>query len=368
MPSGVPVTGTITVYAGGTYATIDPTTGIDGWRSVATTTVRNAITTARRRQGMAVWVQSDTPVVGGSLWTLNAAPWAGDDTDWTQFTGGGSGTVTTVSVVTANGVSGTVANASTTPAITLVLGAITPTSIGSATTATTQSPGDNTTKIATTAFVTAAVVAGTTITLTGAVTGSGTTSIATTAATIATLNVVANTTAGTAAPAGVTLSALLDATVGSAQATLIARSASAWVSLPPGSTGQPLKCFGSASNLAYSDVGLLITQHSGTIVVPSGTTGTITMDLSLGDWQIPATCTGDFTLALSNPTTGQQFTVVLTQAASAHVVTWFSGITWMGAPYTAPTMPATSGAKLSATFKCISAGVYLGWWLGNSAA
>lgn len=42
--------------------------------------------------------------------------------------GGGSGTVTTVSVATANGVSGTVANPTTTPAITLALGAITPTS------------------------------------------------------------------------------------------------------------------------------------------------------------------------------------------------------------------------------------------------
>lgn len=45
--------------------------------------------------------------------------------------GGGTGTVTTVSVVTANGVSGTVATATTTPAITLVLGAITPSSVGS---------------------------------------------------------------------------------------------------------------------------------------------------------------------------------------------------------------------------------------------
>jgi hypothetical protein len=42
---------------------------------------------------------------------------------------GGGGTVTTVSVATANGVSGTVANATTTPAITLSLGAITPTSV-----------------------------------------------------------------------------------------------------------------------------------------------------------------------------------------------------------------------------------------------
>ena len=39
------------------------------------------------------------------------------------------GTVTSVSVVTANGVSGSVATATTTPAITLTLGAITPTSV-----------------------------------------------------------------------------------------------------------------------------------------------------------------------------------------------------------------------------------------------
>lgn len=50
-------------------------------------------------------------------------------TDWTTFNSKGSGTVTSVSVVTANGVSGTVATATTTPAITLALGAITPSSV-----------------------------------------------------------------------------------------------------------------------------------------------------------------------------------------------------------------------------------------------
>jgi len=43
----------------------------------------------------------------------------------------GSGTVTSVSVTTANGVSGSVATATTTPAISLTLGAITPTSVNS---------------------------------------------------------------------------------------------------------------------------------------------------------------------------------------------------------------------------------------------
>lgn len=54
--------------------------------------------------------------------------WRGDGT-WTTPAGGG--TVTSVSVTTANGVSGTVATATTTPAISLTLGAITPTSVTS---------------------------------------------------------------------------------------------------------------------------------------------------------------------------------------------------------------------------------------------
>lgn len=44
-------------------------------------------------------------------------------------TAGGTGTVTSVSVVSANGISGSVATATTTPAITLTLGAITPTGV-----------------------------------------------------------------------------------------------------------------------------------------------------------------------------------------------------------------------------------------------
>lgn len=88
--------------------------------------------------------------------------------------GGGSGTVTSVSVVAANGVSGSVANATTTPAITLTLGAITPSSVASA------------------GSVTGSNLSGTntgdqTITLTGGVTGSGTGSFSTTVVTNANL-------------------------------------------------------------------------------------------------------------------------------------------------------------------------------------
>lgn len=99
--------------------------------------------------------------------------------------------VTTVSVATANGISGTVATASTTPVITLSLGAITPTSVNG----NVISTGTGTLSLSTfTLNVTgAASIAGThtgsssgsntgdqTITLTGDVTGSGTGSFATT--------------------------------------------------------------------------------------------------------------------------------------------------------------------------------------------
>jgi hypothetical protein len=96
----------------------------------------------------------------------------GTNTSWVSA--GGSGTVTSVSVTTANGVSGTVATSTTTPAISLTLGAITPTSVAAI------------------GAVTGSNLSGTntgdqTITLTGGVTGSGTGSFAATVVTNANL-------------------------------------------------------------------------------------------------------------------------------------------------------------------------------------
>ncbi len=59
-----------------------------------------------------------------------------DGSAWPGGGGGGTGTVTEVSVVTANGVSGSVSNASTTPAITISLGSITPASVAASGTVT----------------------------------------------------------------------------------------------------------------------------------------------------------------------------------------------------------------------------------------
>ncbi len=112
---------------------------------------------------------------------LVPAPTTGDggkylkgDGTWGTVASSG-GTVTTVSVTTANGVSGSVANSTTTPAVSLTLGAITPSSV------------------AATGTVTGSNVSGTntgdqTITLTGDVTGSGAGSFATTIAASAVTN------------------------------------------------------------------------------------------------------------------------------------------------------------------------------------
>jgi Repeat of unknown function (DUF5907) len=109
---------------------------------------------------------------GGALSTLGAY----SNTNPSGFTSN-VGTVTTVSVTNANGVSGTVATAPTTPAITLILGAITPTSVAASGTVT----GSNLSGTHT------GTSSGTNtgdqnIALTGDVTGSGTTSFAATIA------------------------------------------------------------------------------------------------------------------------------------------------------------------------------------------
>jgi hypothetical protein len=100
----------------------------------------------------------------GALTSLGAYP-ASNPANYTS----NGGTVTSVSVTTANGVSGTVTNPTTTPAISLALGAITPTSVAASGAVTGSNlSGSNT--------------GDQTITLTGDVTGTGTGSFAATIA------------------------------------------------------------------------------------------------------------------------------------------------------------------------------------------
>ena len=115
--------------------------------------------------------------------------------------------------------------------------------------------------------------------------------------------------------------------------------------------------------------GLTITQHSGTITTDTESAGAVTCNLATSDWHL-VVLNANVSVSISNPTVGQQFVLVFQQAASGgpySISSWFSGtINWMGSPYTAPSMPATASAYLAVTFKCISSGVYLAWWTGNS--
>lgn len=118
----------------------------------------------------------DTRLPVGSDGTVLSAS-SGETTGLKWIAAGGTGTVTSVSVTTANGVSGSVANPTTTPAISLTLGAITPTSVNSVVVSGSSTP---TLAVSGSSSISGVNTGDQTITLTGDVTGTGTGSFATT--------------------------------------------------------------------------------------------------------------------------------------------------------------------------------------------
>ncbi len=290
---------------------------------------------------------------------------------------GTGGTVTSVSVVTANGISGTVATATTTPAITLAIanGSIVlaklanlagvsllgnPTGSAAAPSAITLGSGlefVGTTLQATGSGGTVTSIATGTGLTGGTITDSGTIALAT----ISNNRVLANISGGTLAPSANTLTAIIDSAIGSTQGNILYRDSSVWSVLAPGSAGQPLKSQGAAANPAWADTGLKISSHYGTIGTGSIVTGTATLNLATNDWY-NLTLAGNATtiIALSNVTVGQQFTLRLIQdGTGAGLVTWFSGITWAGG--SAPTLSAVPGSIDIITFKCTATNTYDGF-------
>lgn len=112
--------------------------------------------------------------------------------------------------------------------------------------------------------------------------------------------------------------------------------------------------------------GLTITQHAGAISTGSIVTGTATFDLSTSDsFTLTLDHTQTVTLAVSNPTVGQKFALILVQDSTGScAVTWFSGIVWPGA--VVPTLTTTASKKDVFVFWCISSGVYLGAAYGQN--
>lgn len=175
------ITGLATVATTGDYndlinkpTTLGTVTSVDATGSADISVSGGPITSS----GTFIFGLKNTTVTAGTYGSSTTVPVFTVDTKGritgvtnTPISATGSGTVTSVSVTSANGVSGTVSNPTTTPSITVVLGNITPTSV------------------AATGTITGSNLSGTntgdqTITLTGDVTGSGTSSFPATLATV----------------------------------------------------------------------------------------------------------------------------------------------------------------------------------------
>lgn len=220
---------------------------------------------------------------GGEVFHDGTLSGKGTEDDPLSVLEAGLGTVTSVSVVTANGVSGSVANPTTTPAITLTLGAITPTSVAASGTVTGSNlSGTNT--------------GNQTITLTGDVTGSGT---GTFAATLATVN--SNVGSFTAASITVNAKGLITAA----------------------SSGSYLPLSGGTLTGALTTPQLIFTQS----VLTYGATTNIDFD---SDPVRTLSLTGDVTFTTSNRGTGKSVTIKILCDASIRTFTFPSWI-WMGA-------------------------------------
>lgn len=124
--------GFVTFTTGATTATITHGFGLAEPRGIVPACFEGDATSAIRIWE-ATFTSFGTNSVVANFPATSAAGWC-DANGGSGGTGGsGSGSVTTVSVVTANGISGSVANATTTPAITLTLGNITPTTVNKVT-------------------------------------------------------------------------------------------------------------------------------------------------------------------------------------------------------------------------------------------
>lgn len=276
-----------------------------------------------------------------------------------------SGTVTTVSVATANGFAGTVANATTTPAITLTT-SVTGVLSGNGTTisaATTTGSGAvvlaNTPTLITPALGVASAtslgVAGIITTgLNGGVAGDITFNGSTSGSTV--LKV------GTVASGTLSLPAATDTLIGKATTDTLTNK-----TYDTAGTGNSFSINGLAAT-ANTGTGAVVRAAKPTFV---GTIQTVTamgaqaLDGSLGN-VFTRTLAGNETFTQSNFSTGQCFMVEVTNAAGGgDTVTWFSTVTWVTVGATAPVQAAGASAVTTYGFRCTGSNTFLGYVIGT---
>jgi hypothetical protein len=352
--------------------------------------------------GLRAAAGADLPVFGasGGGHSAGAVPDPGSSAgtanylreDGTWHAPSGSGTVTLVSVATANGVSGTVANDTSTPSITLTLSAITPTSVAASGTVTGSNLSGTNTGDAT-------------ISLTGDVTGSGTSTFATAIG----AGKVTNSMLAGSIPAsklvGTDVATLGTVVTGTWHATAVgpAYGGTGADLSGTGGTGQYLKQSSTGANvtvgaIAAADLPAFVASGSshakGAVPDPGATAGTIrflredgwntltgaridshygaittdtdgatvTFDFGLTDKHL-VTLGGNRTLAISGGFDGQTMLLILKQdATGSRTVTWWSSITWPGGA--APTLSTGAGKIDVFSFLRTATGAYLGFTVG----
>lgn len=120
----------------------------------------------------------------------------------------------------------------------------------------------------------------------GTITTSGTISLAA----IADQRILANVSGGSTAPSANTLTAIIDACIGSTQGNLLYRNAATWVVLAPGTAGQLLSTGGAGANPSWSSAAGTGTVTTVSVVTANGVSGSVSnptttpaITLTLGD-------------------------------------------------------------------------------------